>query len=133
MSYEFSITDEPEYIRVEVSGVRPPDVDKGLADVMQVWARVAERCRATRQKRVLAVLRLTGEVPIMGSYGVVTRADEFGWSRSFRLAVVDLNEESRRGNSFTETVAFNLGYPVCVFATESEAKAWLLDGDMRQD
>jgi hypothetical protein len=52
--------------------------------------------------------------------------EEFGWSRRFKLAIVDVNEDSRKDNLFTETVAVNRGYNVKIFDNENDAKEWLL-------
>ena len=127
MPYDFAVDAERDYLRVEVSGNRSPDIEQGLRDIMTVWSRVTDICRETNTEKVLAVLQLKGEVPVMGSYNVVTHADQFGWSRRLRMAVVDLNDESREGNRFTETVAVNRGYQIKVFDNENDAKDWLSD------
>ena len=64
----------------------------------------------------------------MASYDIVDRAEEFGWSKRFRLALVDCNEASRKDNLFTETVAVNRFYSLLVFDNEQDAKGWLLSG-----
>ena len=124
MPYDFSIEEEEDYIRVSVSGDRIKG--KEVEDIFPVWSSVADKCRERNINKVLAVFQLTGSVPTMGSYNVVTKAEEFGWSRCFRLAIVDLNEVSRQNNLFTETVAVNRGYQVFIFDNEQHAKDWLL-------
>ncbi len=64
---------------------------------------------------------------------VIEKIDEFGWSKHFRLALVDLNEESLKNNLFSETAAVNRGLQVLAFDNEPEAKDWLLSdrGTMR--
>ena len=123
MPYDVSIEERESHIRVVVSGDRIPG--KEVEDGKRVWRRVAEICHETRTNKVLAFVRLSGRLPIMGSFEMAGSLDQIGWSRSFKLAIVEENEESRKGSLFTETVAVNRGYRVKVFANEESATTWL--------
>lgn len=125
MPYDFSISVFGDYIRVEVSGDRIKG--RELKDIAVVWSAVANKCRETDIRRVLAVLQLSGNVPTIQSYDIVMNAASFGWSKYFHLAIVDLNEVSRDQNLFTETVAVNRGYTIKIFDNEQDAGEWLLD------
>jgi hypothetical protein len=124
MPYDFSIEEEEDHIRVSVSGDRIRG--REVKDIIPVWSSVADICRERKINRVLAVFQLTGSLPTMRSYDIVTKAKEFGWSRHFHLAIVDHNVVSRQNNLFTETVAVNRGYQVSIFDNEQHAKEWLL-------
>ena len=126
MPYEFSIDNKESYIRVNVSGERIEG--RELEDIISVWSAVTDKCREWSINKVLAVFQLTGRVPVMASYDIVDSAKEFGWSKRFRLALVDCNEASRQDNLFTETVAVNRFYPFLVVDNEPDAKGWLLSG-----
>ena len=76
--------------------------------------------------RILVISRATGRIPTLEGYEVAGHSEEFGWSRDYKLALVDLNEESLQDNLFAETVAVNRGFNVKVFDNVKEAEIWLL-------
>lgn len=124
MSYHIEFADRADHLRVEVSGHRTPG--REVEDAVAVWSEVADRCRAASLPRILAVMKLSGRLPTMAAFDIAHAPDSFGWSREFQLALVDLNEESRKDNLFTETIAVNRGFRVKVFDNEDDARAWLL-------
>lgn len=125
MPYRAEIQENPDYIRVEISGERRPG--KEAEDFFDIWPPVADLCEKTRIQRILLVLRLAGRVPPTAAYEMVKSIADFGWPKSMRVAVVDLNEESRRDHLVTETIAFTRGYRLKIFADEEEARTWLLE------
>jgi hypothetical protein len=124
MAYTFTIEEKREYIRVEVFGERRPG--KALEDIQLVWTRVTETMRAKKINKLLAILHLTGKASTVGGYNTVQTADDFGWMRNDRVALVATTEESYQINAFVETVAVNRGYQLKVFDNEPEAHDWLL-------
>jgi hypothetical protein len=70
---------------------------------------------------ILAIFKLSGRLPVMPAYEIASSPEEFGWSRKFKLAIVDVNNESRQDNLFAETVAVNRGYNVKIFDNEKDA------------
>jgi hypothetical protein len=124
MTYKVNIEEQQNYIRVEVSGKRIPG--KETDDAIRVWASVAETCRKKNITRILAINNIPGRLPALAAYSLAESPEEFGWSRHFKLTVVDVNEDSRKDNLFTETVAVNRGYNVKIFDNENDAKEWLL-------
>ena len=125
MPYELSIQEKENYIRVEVSGQRTPGHE--VEDAITVWSRVAEVCNAKQMDRVLSIYNLTGRLPARAAHAIAYDPAKFGWSKRFKVALVDLNEESRQDMFFVEDVAVSSGYRVRIFDAEQEAEAWLLD------
>lgn len=124
MPYKFCIEEQEGYIRVEVSGERVPGSEE--EDAIRVWSCVAEVCEAKKIDRVLGIYKVTGRLPATAAHAIAFDPARFGWSRRFKLALVNLNEESRLDTLFLEDVAVSSGYQIRVFDNEEEARAWLL-------
>ena len=88
MSLEISIQELPGYLRVEVSGTRTTGSEK--QEAVKLFSRVAEACRASGMDRILVISRATGRIPTLEGYEVAGHSEEFGWSRDYKLALVDL-------------------------------------------
>jgi hypothetical protein len=124
MPYEFSIQETENYIRVEVSGQRTPGSE--VEDAIIVWSRVAEVCNAKQMDRILGIHNLTGRLPARAAHAIAYDPAKFGWSKRFKLAIVESNEESRQDMFFVEDVAVSSGYRVRIFDSEQKAETWLL-------
>lgn len=124
MTYNAKFETLDDFVQVTVSGSRIQGQE--VADAIGVWSQVADYCREAKIVKILAILQLEGRLPTMDAYEIVARAEEFGWSHSLRLALVDTNTESLEDNLFTETVAVNRAYPIKVFDDIAAAKTWLL-------
>jgi hypothetical protein len=124
MPYDFNIDVKQDHIRVEVIGHRSKG--KEFEDAVRVWSQEADVCREKEINRVLAISKVTGQLPTIAAYDIAEPPGSFGWSQRFKFAYVDLNEESRNENVFSETVAINRGYNVKLFDNEQDAKEWLL-------
>jgi len=127
MPYDAEIRTFEDYIRAQVTGTRLPG--RAVADADVVGEKIVELCRETGIRNVLVVLDLAGRLSAIDAYEMVSSAEQYGWSRDFRLAFVDLNAESLQDVYFTETVAVNRAFSVSVFDNEEEAKNWLLGQD----
>jgi len=126
VSYDVLVEEKPEYLRVEVSGTRV--CGEELSSAICVWEKLGHLCREKALSKVLVVVNLTGRLPTMSAYGLAESPGSFGWERSFKAAIVDVNESSRESNNFTVTVAKNRGYNVEIFESEKTAREWLLGG-----
>jgi len=125
MPYEVSMKVQQDYIRVEVTGERIPGQEE--VDAFRVWSRVAEVCHAKKIDRILSIYRVTGRLPARAAHAIAYDPRKFGWSKRFKLALVNLNEESQQDTLFVEDVAVSSGYRVRVFDNEQEAIPWLLE------
>jgi hypothetical protein len=128
MEYNLTIEADKEFIRFEVSGVRLPGKEKVYAQ--NVFSQIVKFCREKNQYKLLGIFNVEGKVSSsLESYRFASSPEEFGWDRKFKLALVDLNEESRIQNLFTENVAVNRGYNIKVFDNETSAIDWLLTSE----
>ena len=127
MTYEFDLELMPGYVRVEVSGVRR--FGDAAFEAGIVGRRIVEFCANAEVYRVMVVLKLKGALSPIDSHEIVVSSESYGWTRDFRLAFVDPDEESLADVQFTETVAVNRAYAVRAFRTEDDARAWLMAGD----
>lgn len=125
MAYQAEIQTHPDHIRVEVSGRRAPG--RTVTDAYVIGRRIVEECRKAAIERVLLVSQLTGRIPALDAYEMVTGLEDVGWSRSTKLAFVNLHADSHEDSLFTETVAVNRAYFMKVFDNEEDAREWLLD------
>jgi len=125
MPYNVSIQEKQDYIRIEVTGER----DRGheAKDAIDLWTDIAAVCKTKGIFRVLAIYNLSGDLPTMAAYNVGTKLVENDTIRKMKVALVDLNERSRRTNLFTETVVANRSSSNQgkVFDNENEAIEWL--------
>jgi len=125
MAYQADIQTSRDHIRVEVSGRRAPG--RTVIDAYDVGQRIVEECRKAAIEKVLLVSQLTGHIPALEAYEMITGLEDIGWSRSTKLAFVDMNSESHEESLFTETVAVNRAYFMKVFDNEEDARDWLLN------
>ena len=127
MSYSVSIKENKGYIQMEVSGERTKGQEAKAA--IELWVRLAEECNNKGIFKVLAIYSLSGELPTMAAYEVGVSLAKNELIKKLKIAVVDLNENSRINNLFTETVAKNRVsgmYGGKVFYTTDKAIEWLL-------
>ena len=124
MPYDVKIQEQQDHIRVEVTGERTPGNEE--ADAISVWSQVADVCRTKQIDLVLGIYRVTGRLPARAAHAIAYDPQRFGWSKQFKVALVNLNVESQQDVIFVEDVAVSSGYRVRVFDDEQEATAWLL-------
>lgn len=125
MPYDLKTQEHENYLRVDVTGKRTPGNE--VEDAISVWSHVAEICREKNKDRILGIYDVTGRLSARAAHAIAYDPSRFGYSKSFKLALVDINEESRQDMFFVEDVAVSGGYRVQVFESEEEAKAWLLE------
>lgn len=124
MPYEVTIQEQQGYIRVDISGERISGQEE--VDAASVWSQVADVCNAKQIDRILSISKITGRLPARAAHAIAYDPRRFGWSKRFKLALVNLNAESQQDFLFLEDVAVSSGYRVRVFDNGRDAKAWLL-------
>jgi len=125
MPYDATIQTFENHVRAHVTGARVPG--QAVADADIVGEELVTLCREKGINKILLVIELAGRLSAIDAYEIVSSSEQYGWSREFKLAFVDLNAESLEDSYFTETVAVNRAYSMSVFDDEEEAKVWLLD------
>ena len=125
MPYEIQIQVHESYLRAEISGARTPGQE--VHDAMHTGRQISDAVRHSGVSKVLAIFKMTGRLPAVESYEIYSNPQEFGWSREVKVALVDMNPESKDDSLFSETVAVNRAYDMSVFDNERDALEWLLD------
>ena len=125
MPYDFIIQEEKDIIRVIVSGDRTPG--KEVDDAIELITEITKASIEKGLNRVLAIWKVKGELPVMQAWNLGNVLDSSDLARNIKLATVNLDLDSRRGNVFTENVVVNRGYNWKVFDNEEVAKSWLLE------
>lgn len=123
MSYDYEIAVQDGLVRLEVSGDR--GAGDHVANADEVGKAIVRACRESGTNRILLLSKLTGRVSPVDQFRSVLHSIKYGWSRKFRMAFVDLNNETVRDTRFVETIALNRVFKVRVFDNEPDARAWL--------
>jgi len=125
MAVAFSITVQPDHLRVDFSGTRT--AGQHAQEMLAAWTRVVEQCRATGVRRVLGVSALTGAASPIDAFDVARATSVLFVGAVDRIAyVVGGGGEALEVNRLAENVAVNRGLDVRVFADEESARRWLL-------
>jgi len=126
MPIQLSLQAYRDHLRFEVSGTRVPS-EFGV-EMLKVWKRVADECKAQGIKKVLGISKLTGPVPVTELYDVGKETPLIlARAGCEKVAYVVLGgDEAFRALKFGEDVAVNRGQTTRVFADERLALAWLM-------
>lgn len=126
MPIQLTVQPHRDYLRFEVSGTRVQG-EFGV-EMLKVWQRVADECRAKGITKVLGISNLTGPVPITELYDVGKETPlMLARAGCEKVAYVVLGgDEALHALKFGEDVAVNRGQTTRVFADEPSAIAWLM-------
>jgi hypothetical protein len=120
MKNELKITFEGDYVLAIANG------EKDFEFSTKLWTEVVQACRENSCLKVLGIANTTKPLRTMEAYQNAVLFRNLGLTHDFRIAWVELNEESFDSSYFAETVLVNRGMPVRLFTEESQAKEWLL-------
>lgn len=123
MSYDFKIDVRDGLVCVNVSGDR--GTGDHVANADEVGEEIVRVCRETGINRILLLSKLTGRASPLEQFRTVVHSIQYGWSRDYRLAFVDLDKGSDTELRFVETVALNRVFKVQAFGNEVAARQWL--------
>ena len=123
MSYEYEISTEADLVRLAVAGDR--SAGDHVANADEIGKEIVRTCRETGIYRILLVSSLTGRATPLDQLRTILHSIQYGWSRKFQMAFVDLNRDSITDSRFVETLALNRVFNVRVFADEANARRWL--------
>ncbi len=122
MDYSFKVQPREGYLHVRVTGNnRTETIARYLKELYDV-------CRRTECPNVLIEENLAGAgMSIVDIFEIVTRKGPEVWPVVQRVAYVDTNPKHDPSNmKFAETTAVNRSMNMNVFASASEAEAWLV-------
>lgn len=119
MSYEMTLTEKPGYLHAVVTGKNTLENVTGYMKVLH------DACVARGISRVLIEERLTGRrLETWDVYEVAAQGSARGVGQFQALAYVDVHASGEL-MKFAETVAYNRGIPIRLFATVEEAETWI--------
>lgn len=119
MSYEMTLTEKPGYLHAVVTGKNT------LENVTGYMKELHDACVARGISRVLIEERLTGRrLETWDVYEVAAQGSARGVGQFQALAYVDVHASGEL-MKFAETVAYNRGIPIRLFATVEEAETWI--------
>ena len=119
MSYALTLTEKPGYLHAIVTGKNT------LENVTGYMQDLHKACVTRGISRVLIEERLTGRrLETWDVYEVAAQGSARGAGQFEALAYVDVHASGEL-MKFAETVAFNRGIPIRLFATVEEAEAWI--------
>jgi len=120
MPNKLVVTFEGDHIKVISDG------DKDYDFVLQMWTEVAAMAREQQCFNVLGLASTTTPLEAVDGYDQARLFRELEMPNNIRIAWVESNSGAVDIASFVELVLTNRGYSAKVFATEAEARTWLL-------
>ncbi len=124
MPLKFKHTLYEDYLKVEILGKRTPGGE--VAESKSIWKEIADLLKTEKKKRILAIMKVEGRLPINSAFQIADSAGDLGWSRDYKLAVVAGSEAVLMNIRLSETILANLGYEIKLFASTRMARKWLL-------
>ena len=125
MSYSFDLKETSDFIIVNISGEYIAGTE--LEDNVELWGNILSSCQGKGTMKILAFWNIPGYLPTMAAYNLAETADEQGWEKDFRIAIVYQDEERFKDGLMAETFAADHGFDVKMFLDKDQAKEWLLD------
>ncbi len=112
------------HLRVEIKGARTPGSE--VRESLEIWKQIAKLCSQLHQTKILAIMKLSGRLPMESAFQIAKSADIIGWSKDFKLAVVAPEPATLVNIQFSEMILLDLGYDIKMFSSPRKAKKWLL-------
>ena len=120
MSYELSYKHEPNYLHVQVTGIRTIE---NIIAMLKDYHAVSDKHGYS--KVVLDVRGMTGKLGVFNAYKLGKKnVQEFSQPGQLKVSIIDL-EENRELSEFMENVVVNAGFNVRIFSDVDEAMEWL--------
>ena len=123
MRNKLEVTFEGNHIRVIADG------DKDYQFQNRLWQEVTAACEENDCFRILGISDTTTPLEEVEGYDTARIFRDLNIDNRYRLAWVELNDESRNMTEFIATVLADRGLPGRLFDTEEAAKKWLLESD----
>lgn len=120
MPSKLEVSFEGDHIRVISDG------DKHYEFVVDMWTQVAKLSREHQCLNVLGLASTTTPLEAVDGYDQARLFRELDMPTKIRIAWVETSADAIDIASFVELVLTNRGYSARVFATEAEARSWLL-------
>jgi hypothetical protein len=120
MQNRLEITFEGDHVLVLADG------DKDYRYMDRMWREISLTCDRHNCYNVLGIANTSTPVEAVEGYDLPAIFRDLGIGQHYRIAWVELEEDSRSVIEFIVTVLNNRGLPGRLFESEAEARAWLL-------
>lgn len=120
MNNNLEISFEGDHVHVIADG------DKDFAFSVKLWSGAANMCKKHQCFKILGVANTSRPLEAVEGYDHARLFGDLGIDHHYRVAWVEMNEDAQDMAAFVETVLSNRGLPGRLFATELEAREWLL-------
>ena len=102
------------------------DGDKDYRFMDRLWRDTAAVCEKHGCFNILGIANTSTPVEAVEGYDLAGLFRELNIGQNYRIAWVELDDESRDMAAFMQAVLANRGLPGLLFETEAEARKWLL-------
>ncbi len=104
---------------------------------MSLLSEMRRRSAESNAEHALVEVQVAFGLDLVATMSLVNELETLGFSRSFKIALLLLDESAREAVEFAELAATNRGRPLRVFTDRASALAWLAprgsSGPPRQD
>jgi hypothetical protein len=126
VNYEISVTFEGDHVLVWTAG------EKNYAVVEEIWSRVSRVCEKHHCFDVLGIANTSRPIEAVEGYEMPSVFRQYRIDRRYRVAWVELNPAGIDVLDLTANILANRDLPGRLFATEEEARSWLLGSDAKR-
>lgn len=125
MTYILTFQVDGDVLSVHATGDR--DSDNPMTSAKDLWTHLALECQERGLSRVLLLSEITGRYPTYDCYEIMSRLDEFGVAKDWKIAYVNSDPQLHDDLSFMTALADHHGFTIRLFEEEDEARKWLLN------
>lgn len=97
-----------------------------MAAAKDLWTQIALECEERALSRVLLLSEISGRLPTYDCYEAMSKLDEYGVSRTWKIAYVNSDPQRRDDLMFMTVLANHYGFSLKLFEREAEARDWLI-------
>lgn len=122
MTYQYTMTEHDDFLRIEVSGRR--ETKQTVSETIAFWQAALNKSKAVNHNNILTIFRVTGKRSLMETFDIVEALRDLIRDDT-KIAYVETIPENRAETSITGTTARMYGIAFKVFDDEAKASEWL--------
>ena len=113
-----------DFVEAEFTGTR--DINNELEETLNAWSEIPPLCKKHGLNKIMAITHLDKRLKLDHSFALADKLVAIGFMPEYKLTAVIPNDKLRLEYEVLATFIRNFGYECEIFATEKEAKKWLL-------
>ncbi len=117
MNFSVDVADRGLLVRVSGSPTEQ--------ECMSLLSEMRRRSAESNAEHALVEVQVAFGLDLVATMSLVNELETLGFSRSFKIALLLLDESAREAVEFAELAATNRGRPLRVFTDRASALAWL--------